>query len=280
MELLQLKYFRDAVLTGNFSHTATKFSVPPSAVSQSVKRLEKELGTTLFERRANKIVPNESGKVLFNRINVALSEIDRGVEDVKSITSEYKGKITLLIESNRRYITECISRFKSRYPFVDFAIYHQRLQGESVKFDLVVSSLSDFGAGWEKEFLLKEDILLSVSKDSPLASKKEVGIRELSSTPFVSMPAGSNLHKLLIEVFEPYDLLPNITIFCDDPYYVRRYTEMGLGASLYPEFSWRGQVSCNVVNIPFSEKVERVTYLYSRAGNSAIVETFKSYLKG
>ena len=49
MEILQLKYFCDSAVTGNFSATAKKFMVPPSAVSQSIKRLENELGTTLFE---------------------------------------------------------------------------------------------------------------------------------------------------------------------------------------------------------------------------------------
>ena len=48
MELLQLKYFKDAALTENFSHTAKNFYVPQSAVSQSIKRLETELGVELF----------------------------------------------------------------------------------------------------------------------------------------------------------------------------------------------------------------------------------------
>ena len=48
MELLQLKYFCDAAHTENFSATAKKFGVPTSAVSQSISRLEKELGSIFF----------------------------------------------------------------------------------------------------------------------------------------------------------------------------------------------------------------------------------------
>ena len=43
MELLQLKYFCDSAKTQNFSKTAENFTVPPSNISQSIKRLEKEL---------------------------------------------------------------------------------------------------------------------------------------------------------------------------------------------------------------------------------------------
>jgi len=65
MELLQLKYFCDAAKTQNFSQTAKKFMVPPSDISQTVKRLEKELGVALFSRHANRIVLNENGKRFF-----------------------------------------------------------------------------------------------------------------------------------------------------------------------------------------------------------------------
>ena len=54
MELLQLRYFCDAAQTQNFSKTAKKYLVPTSNISQSIKRLEKELGCELFEHRGNK----------------------------------------------------------------------------------------------------------------------------------------------------------------------------------------------------------------------------------
>jgi len=52
MELLQLTYFCDAAVTQNFSKTAQKYNVPPSNISQSIKRLERELSAPLFDRRA------------------------------------------------------------------------------------------------------------------------------------------------------------------------------------------------------------------------------------
>ena len=48
MELLQLQYFCDAAERESFSATAKAYFVPPSAVSQSVKRLELELGVPLL----------------------------------------------------------------------------------------------------------------------------------------------------------------------------------------------------------------------------------------
>ena len=65
MELLQLTYFCDAAITQNFSKTAEKYNVPPSNISQSIKRLEKELSVSLFDRCANRVALNAQGQAFF-----------------------------------------------------------------------------------------------------------------------------------------------------------------------------------------------------------------------
>ena len=62
MELLQLTYFCDAARTQNFSQTARYYQVPASNISQSVKRLEEELGAPLFDRRGNRVSLNPRGE--------------------------------------------------------------------------------------------------------------------------------------------------------------------------------------------------------------------------
>ena len=55
---------------------------------------------------------------------------------------------------------------------------------------------------------------------------------------------------------------PNIVIQADDPYYVRRYVEMGLGVAIVPSISWRGQFSDNIQLIDIGDH-ERKTVLYT-----------------
>ena len=68
MEILQLKYFCHAAKTQNFSKTAQHFKVPVSNISQTIKRLENELETTLFYRNANSLYLNEQGKTFFSML--------------------------------------------------------------------------------------------------------------------------------------------------------------------------------------------------------------------
>ena len=57
--VLQLTYFCSAAETESFAKTAQKYGILAQGVSQSVRRLEKELGVSLFDRYANRIVLNE-----------------------------------------------------------------------------------------------------------------------------------------------------------------------------------------------------------------------------
>lgn len=48
MELLQLKYFKDAAELENFSKTAKKNMVPQPSISYAIKKLEDELDVPLL----------------------------------------------------------------------------------------------------------------------------------------------------------------------------------------------------------------------------------------
>jgi len=76
MELLQLTYFCSAAETESFAKTAQKYGILAQGVSQSVRRLEKELGVSLFDRYANRIVLNERGKMFYETSKNVLDKLD------------------------------------------------------------------------------------------------------------------------------------------------------------------------------------------------------------
>ena len=51
MELLQLRYFKDAAELENFSMVAKKNMVPQPSISKTIGKLEDELGVLLFDRQ-------------------------------------------------------------------------------------------------------------------------------------------------------------------------------------------------------------------------------------
>ena len=110
MEMLQLKYFYESAQNESFAKTAKKYMVPPSNISLTIKRLEKELGTPLFDRRANKIELNDSGALFYRNARSALELLESAEKSLKK-SPEIKA-IRINIHITRRVVMEVIEKFR------------------------------------------------------------------------------------------------------------------------------------------------------------------------
>ena len=258
MELLQLTYFCNAAQTENFSRTAENFSVPPSDISQSVKRLEKELGAELFVRHANSIKLNEKGRSFYEKAVKALSLIDDAKAEISDVGE--RGVLNICINTNRRIIMQTIEKFRHKYPEVD--IYTKNgADYTAEKFDLIIDNEYPESSNYKVTKLMRENISLALKRDDPLATMDTLDIKALASRPFVTMPQSQSLFKLTLEICHSLGFTPHIAVQSDDPFYVRKCVELGLGVAFVPEVSWRGQISENICLIRIAGCV-RDTYLF------------------
>lgn len=258
MEILQLKYFKDAAETQNFSRTAQKFTVPTSAVSQSIRRLEKEMGTPLFERGSNRISLNEEGRLLYR----AVCHMGKTLEDTRRLfadhSGELSGEVRLQISCNRRIVSDAIRQFSLQHPEVTFVLKHSTPQDEDV--DLIISDDGQLKERYSGEVLVSEQIAVAFSENHPMASWESVSVKDLAAERFVTMQPSGRLHCLTQSLCMQAGFYPQIAIQCDDPYYIRKYIGMGLGIGFVPMFSWRGQLA-GMVCKPLAG-VQRTTYAY------------------
>ena len=243
MEILQLKYFCDAARNENFSKTAQKFMIPPSCVSASVKRLENELGVNLFERSANKISLNETGRKFLDSVSLALNILEKAEKEARE--TEPLREIRLLVSCSRRIVTECIEKFRQKQKDVSFSLTHKTEQSYS-DFDMIVTDAPIKEASEQIE-LFSESFLLAVEKNHPLAKKELILPSDLKKQKFITMQRGSSHHRITEMLCREHGFSPDIAIEIDDPYYMRKYIEMGLGVGFVPTVSWEGMFHENVV---------------------------------
>ncbi|MBR2043422.1 MAG: LysR family transcriptional regulator [Clostridia bacterium] len=278
MELLQLRYFLDSAETENFSKTAEKYTVPPSSVSISVKKLENEIGCSLFDRNGNKVSLNLKGKLLYGAVKKAIEELD-GAVSLLSERSEEIGEINILIRSERRVIMQHIIEFKERFPNVVFHIMHDFNTTDIEKYHIIIDSHSDGYSAFKRFPLLSEKMRFAAGKNNPLCDKR-LTLDMLYGQGFISMCEGSSMNRLTKEYCKRAGFTPNIIIECDDPYYIRKYIELDFGIALVPEISWQGELSDNVKYldiIDFDERRVTYAYLNKSAGTNAV--RFYEYIK-
>ena len=88
MELYQLEYFRTLCKYGNYTQAATELNVTQPALSMSVKRLEKEFGEDIIDRKSKTFTLTEKGEALLNWSTVIHNDITNMRSELNTITRE------------------------------------------------------------------------------------------------------------------------------------------------------------------------------------------------
>lgn len=283
MEFLQLRYFCSAAETENFSHTAKIFDVPPSGISQTIKRLEKELGVKLFMRSANRVMLTEEGKIFLGGAKRALEILETTKAQLTDGEDAIRGEIKISVLTNRHVIAKLIEYFKEKYEDVNFVINHD-CNFKANDFDVMISDEEIYYRSFERSVLITEELLLAVKKTNPIVKRKKINAEVLKGEKFISTTEGSSLYRHTNRICYNEGFVPDIAIRGDDPYYLKKYIELGLGIAFVPE-SWADSFSENIMLLKIGD-YKRNTYLFVNAERTQsravklFVETLKNYLLG
>lgn len=272
MELLQLRYFCDAAETQNFSKTAHKFLVPPSNISQSIKRLEKELGIRLFSRSANKIALNENGFKFYQNARTALDLLDNAKKEVQQ--NGIPESIRINIQINRHIVMETIESFQKKYADISFIITHSIDQGMN-DYDFIVTD-KELDFPYVKQAIKEENMLLAYHKDS-FSLKERPTVEELRDCPFITMSSGNSIYDCTQRICNDLGFAPRIVLESEDPFYIRKCIELGLGVAIVPEISWRRHFGDGVTFKSIGD-YKRPIYLYQKHLAGAHLERFRDAL--
>ena len=259
MDLLQLRYFCYAAGAESFAKAAEHFRVPPSGISQSVKRLETELGLSLFDRTANRISLNAAGALFYQKVSEALSILDNAKNYLQN---EENQVLRILVENNRHTVMLAAERFSKDYPTVSLSFHYRPKDGEV--YDMVVSDLSPADTVYDSIRLVTEPFVLAMKKEHPLAKHSSLRGDELKKERFVCMPRGNSLYDMLLSFCLSHGFTPTFALESDDPATIRHCIENGVGVGLVPAFSWKGLFSEAVALIPV-EGLSRTSCLFYRA---------------
>ncbi len=277
MEFLQLTYFRHAARSESFSEVARFFSVPPSSVSLSVKRLERELGVALFDRSANKLTLNEKGRRFLLAADKIFETLTEATEAITEKENELTGEIKILLRTHRRTLTEKIGAFRKLYPHVRFSIHHGKEESRAGEYHIVVSDTPPIAPNYDSFPLLTEKMMLALPEGHPLENEKTISLSALSNERFITMTKGTSLREYTDRLFRAVGISPEIAIECDDPYYMREYLRMGFGVAIVPTVSWKNQFPTGLSFRTLKEAPDRCISLYVEKGAPLTAKRFAAF---
>lgn len=278
MEFLQLTYFQHTAKTENISHTAAHFRVPPSSVSASIKKLETELGSQLFDRTANQLSLNDNGKRFLKSVDNIFSEIEQAKNDIADMSGKVHGKIHLLINNNRMRMTDIISEFRKIHPEISFIL---DFDGDKIHtdYDMLITDEILTSNAFEGYDFISEEVMLAVHKTNPIARLNKINMSELKNEKFLCLHKNYSLRNLTDKLCHEACISPDIVIECDDPQCIRDYLMMGMGVSLFPAFSWQRQIHSSIKLLRINNGVYRHSRIYINKKSSLCTHIFLEHIK-
>ena len=241
MELTQLEFFVTVVEEGSFSKAAERVYRTQPAVSIAIKRLEKEVGASLFERSQKTPTLTEAGELIYDYAKRMLALRDQARETVAELRSLQRGRVRIgANESTSLYLLpHLILQYREQHPDVKVEIFRhvsERLPREvldrNVDFALLAFEPED--SDLESFPILRDELVLIMHPDHRLAGHDSVTVEELGVESFLAHNVKTASRNKVIEVFAEHHTPLNITLELATVETIKRFVQLKIGLAFAP----------------------------------------------
>jgi DNA-binding transcriptional LysR family regulator len=272
MELNQLETFLAVAEERSFSRAALRLHRTQPAVSQVIRKLEADIGETLFDRAARDGSLTASGVLLRDyalRLLALRREASSALGELKSLE---RGRLQLAAnEYTCIYLLQAIHRFRREFPHITVTV-HRMLASRIPEelnlrtFEMGMISYRPDPANFRSIAVYADSLAFIVSPSHPLAGATHVSISRLGEELFVAHNVASPLRRRVIEAFQKYRTPLNMGIELPTIEAIKRFVAMGNGVALIPHLTVAQELkSGDLVRIPVEDlEARRILRLVHR----------------
>src|ERR1700752_4072086 len=260
MDLSQLEVFLTVARERRFSPAAEKLFRTQSAVSQTIRKLEDELGEPLFDRSSREGVLTDAGRTLQEYAEKLLNLRADAREALVELRELQKGKLVIAAnEFTALYLLPVLAEFRRLHPMIRIVV--QRSLGSHIPDDLLRHN-SELGVlTYDPEepqlrsiVVYLDELIFVVPPRHPLASERQVSIRQLGAESFVAHNVASPYREKVIQAFSRHKTPLHMDIELPTLQAIKRFVAMGNGVALLPEISVESELARGeLIRIPVRE---------------------------
>lgn len=247
MTLDDLRVFVAVCRAGSLSAVARDLGRTQSAVSQHVKRLEREMGVALLERHTRGVVPTQAGRVLQAAAAHGIAGLDLAVRSIQESVRGDVGsvRVTTGATTLRHFMSEAVVAFHRRYPRA--SLEFQTESSSRRCFDALVAddldlawvTIGDRVRGIEQRPVVDLPWVLAVRADDPLAARPRIEVADLADIRHIRLPARSTSRAHLDAAFAGLGVPHRSDTSVADWDTAILLAELGLGHAVVPALPGR-----------------------------------------
>ena len=223
MNMKQALYFKTIAQYGTITAAAKQLYISQPSLSQTLRQIEDEVGTPLFDRSTSPFHLTYAGERYLKAVEAMLDIETRLKEEIESIRRDDGGRLRLGISVTRamQVLPDVIPIFTKAYPNVTIELTEAAsasLEGllQKGQIDLALAALEANEANIAYELIEKESIGILAGKDSQLAqlvpSGTPISLEMVEKEAFVSLDTSHSSRIIQDRLFRRYNILPKILL--------------------------------------------------------------------
>jgi len=258
MNMKQLRYVQVLAQEGTFSRAAETLHISQPSLSQYIRKIENELGVSLFDRTGGEIRVTDAGRVYLDVGRQILDLEHRMDQEFQDLEDGRTGTIVLGVSPYRciHLMPEAARRFKTIYPGIGLVI--EERTGDSLledaergKFDLAIANLPVDSQTFETRLMMREEVLLAVNVETPLYRRlidqavsgdesrlPTVDGKELDGADFVTLAQSQPTQQCLDRLCDAEGISVHSVASCRTIETQFAMVRAGIGAALVPSAIW------------------------------------------
>jgi DNA-binding transcriptional LysR family regulator len=261
MDLLQLEHFLAVVEERSFTRASERVGRTQPAVSQSIKKLEDEIGAPLFARDVHDISLTEAGEILADHARKMLRSRDDARRDIRALRTLKTGTVNIAAhESAAVYLLPAALReYVRRFPDVKVGIYRSPLSEiprQVMDREVHVGFVKE-DPGFRELKCVEvhvDEMILVASPRHPLAGRQNVRVRDLGGERFVLHHVCSSTEQKISRLFQEHHTPCRIAAEVWSFENIKTFVQAEVGIAIVPRITVRQELSDRtLVEIPVSE---------------------------
>ncbi|HXW33645.1 MAG TPA: LysR family transcriptional regulator [Acidimicrobiales bacterium] len=240
MELQQLEQFVAVAEEMHFTRAASRCHVAQSALSTSIRALERDLGAELFVRTTRRVHLSEVGQVLLPEARRVLAAATAARDAVDRACNRVRGGLTI----GRVWgdVGEEIARFHAGHPSVEITL-RQGLSAQLI--DDILNGSLDLAFVWVPKEGLPPGIRtlstrsvpvgIACSEEHRLSRRRRVTVKQLSGEVFVSDPGDISSHNAVRDFFAKFGVVYQVAFRVGDVASMLELVAQGSALALLPK---------------------------------------------
>lgn len=288
--LHELRVFVTLAESGHFTQAADRLGMSQSSLSAALVKLEKQLGTRLFDRHTRACRATEAGAALLPAARRLVADWDLLVADARDFSRFLRGRVSVAAPNVQcsLLLPPVIRAFRDAHPGVRMVLHDVP---EHEVHALVRSGVADLGIATQTDArtdlvgtaLSSDDFIAVLTPDHPLAARRNLEWTQLAREPLIGYLPGNPVRKLLEDKLSERGITLDYAFEIALPLTMMGLAREGLGIAvvtmaLRPLAQWHG-LEVRAVGRP---QIARTMTLLRQPGNTLApaVAAFKDMLLG